>query len=96
MRRSMYHDRDYDFGQQILALRTGANLTQSGLADVLGVSRPAVVGWEAGASYPSPQHLKHLIELCYQHHAFTAARKPRKSAPCGRARVSACRWMKLG
>ncbi len=70
MRRSMYHDRDYDFGQQILALRTGANLTQSGLADVLGVSRQAVVGWEAGASYPSPQHLKHLIELCLDHHAF--------------------------
>jgi WD40 repeat protein/transcriptional regulator with XRE-family HTH domain len=66
----MYHDRDYDFGQQILALRTGANLTQSGLADVLGVSRQAVVGWEAGASYPSPQHLRQLIELCLDHHAF--------------------------
>jgi len=66
----MYHDRDYDFGQQILALRTGANLTQSGFADALGVSRQAIVGWEAGASYPSPHHLKHFVELCVQHNAF--------------------------
>lgn len=70
MRYSEYADRDYDFGQQILALRTEANLTQSGLAELLGISRQAIVGWEAGASYPSPQHLKHLIELCLEHNAF--------------------------
>ena len=66
MRRSEYPDRDYDFGQQILVLRTASNLTQSGLAELLGVSRQAVVGWEAGSSRPSPHHLKHLIELCLQ------------------------------
>jgi len=70
MRHSDYSDRDYAFGQQILVLRTTSNLTQSGLAELLGISRQAVVGWEAGASYPSPQHLKHFIELCYQHNAF--------------------------
>jgi WD40 repeat protein/transcriptional regulator with XRE-family HTH domain len=70
MRRSEYHDRDYGFGQQILVLRTASNLTQSGLAELLGVSRQAVVGWEAGSSRPSPQHLKHFIELCFQHNAF--------------------------
>jgi transcriptional regulator with XRE-family HTH domain len=70
MRHSSYRERDYSFGQQILSLRTESHLTQSGLAELLGVSRQAVVGWEAGTSYPSPQHLKHLIELCLQHDAF--------------------------
>ncbi len=70
MRRYEYPDRDYDFGQQILALRIGSNLTQSGLAELLGISRQAVVGWEAGTSYPSPQHLKRFIEICLQHSAF--------------------------
>jgi WD40 repeat protein/transcriptional regulator with XRE-family HTH domain len=70
MRRSDYPDRDYGFGQQILVLRTASNLTQSGLAELLGVSRQAVVGWEAGSSRPSPHHLKHLIELCVQRNAF--------------------------
>jgi WD40 repeat protein/transcriptional regulator with XRE-family HTH domain len=70
MRRSEYPDRDYGFGQQILVLRTASNLTQSGLAELLGVSRQAVVGWEAGSSRPSAHHLKHLIELCLQHNAF--------------------------
>src|SRR5512136_1645461 len=70
MRYSEYPDRDYDFGQQVLVLRTASNLTQSALAELLGISRQAVVGWEAGTSYPSPQHLRHLIELSLQYHAF--------------------------
>lgn len=65
-----YRDRDYTFGQQILSLRTASNLTQSGLAERLGISRQAVVGWEAGTSYPSPRHLIHLIELCLRDNAF--------------------------
>lgn len=67
---SPYPERDYDFGQQLLSLRTASNLTQTRLAELLGISRQAVVGWESGASYPSPQHLKHLIELYLQHNAF--------------------------
>ena len=67
---SSYREHDYSFGQQILVLRTASNLTQSGLAELLGVSRQAVVGWEAGSSRPSPHHLKHLIELCLDHNAF--------------------------
>lgn len=70
MRHSVYSNRDYDYGQQILVLRTASNLTQSGLAELLGVSRQAVVGWEAGASRPSPHHLKHFIELCLRRNAF--------------------------
>jgi transcriptional regulator with XRE-family HTH domain len=70
LRHSTYPERDYGFGQLVLALRTESNLTQSGLAERLGVSRQAVVGWESGTSYPSPQHLKHLIELGVQFQAF--------------------------
>jgi WD40 repeat protein/transcriptional regulator with XRE-family HTH domain len=65
-----YPERDYGFGQQILALRNSSNLTQSRLARLLGISRQAFVGWETGTSYPSPQHLKHLIQLCLQYRAF--------------------------
>lgn len=65
-----YREYDYSFGQQILVLRTASNLTQSGLAELLGVSRQAVVGWEAGSSRPSAHHLQHLIELCLQRNAF--------------------------
>ena len=60
----------YRFGLHSLALRTESNLTQSGLAELLGVSRQTIVGWESGTYYPSPQHLRHLIELCLQYHAF--------------------------
>ena len=70
MSQSTNPERNYPFGLQILALRTQSNLTQSRLAELLDVSRQAIVGWEAGISYPSPQHLKHLIELCLQHRAF--------------------------
>ncbi len=70
MPRSSYSVRDYSFGRQVLSLRIESNLTQSGLAELLGVSRQAVVGWEVGTSYPSPQHLKHLIEICLQNNAF--------------------------
>jgi WD40 repeat protein/transcriptional regulator with XRE-family HTH domain len=70
MRHSTYPERDYDFGQQILALRTKSKLTQSGLAKLLGVSRNTVAGWESGTYYPSPQHLTHLIQLGLQYDAF--------------------------
>ena len=50
MKRSLYGERDYAFGQ--LTLRTNIGLTQAGLADLLGVSRRAVAEWEAGAVIP--------------------------------------------
>ena len=72
---SSYDSRDYRFGQAMLSLRTESNLTQAGLADLLGVSRQAVVGWEAGTSYPNPRHLKHFVELCLQNKAFPDGRE---------------------
>ena len=65
---------DYAFGQVILTLRTATGLTQAGLAKQLGVSRRAVGAWEVGSSYPKAEHLKELIVLGMQHHAFPVER----------------------
>jgi WD40 repeat protein/transcriptional regulator with XRE-family HTH domain len=75
MRRASYRKQDYDFGQQMLALRMSIGLTQAGLAELLGVSRNAVGGWEAGQSYPKAEHLKHFIVLGLHQHAFTVGRE---------------------
>ena len=75
MKSSHYRERDYAFGQAILTLRTASGLTQAGLADLLGISRQAVVGWEAGSSYPQAKHLKHFLTLCVQQQAFTPGRE---------------------
>ncbi len=51
---SSYGDRDYSFGQVMLSLHTASGSTQSGLADLLGISRQAVVGGKfAGNHSPS-------------------------------------------
>ncbi len=75
MNRSLYDERDYAFGQAMLALRTTIGLTQAGLGALLHVSRRAVAEWEAGSSYPNVGHLKRLIELGVQQHAFAAGRE---------------------
>jgi transcriptional regulator with XRE-family HTH domain len=75
MPRFSYHERDYSFGQAMLSLRTAIGLTQAGLADYLAVSRQAIGDWEAGASYPKPEHLKQLIGLAVQHQAFHAGQE---------------------
>ncbi len=63
MRTHIYRERDYAFGQAIITLRTAIGLTQMALAQFLGVSRGAVLGWEAGSSYPKAEHLKQFIAL---------------------------------
>src|SRR3989440_3585479 len=75
MKRFSYGERDYAFGQLMLTLRTSLGLTQAGLAEVLGISRRAVAEWEAGSSYPKAEHLKQLITLGVQQHAFPAGRE---------------------
>ncbi len=70
MPRFSYRERDYAFGQQLLTLRTAIGLTQSSLAEYLGVSRQAVGDWEAGSSYPKAEHLKAFITLAVQRRAF--------------------------
>jgi transcriptional regulator with XRE-family HTH domain len=72
MKRSFYDEPDCTFGQAILTLRTNIGLTQSDLADLLGISRRAVGEWEAGNSYPKAERLKQLIYLCIKWQAFPA------------------------
>src|SRR6266852_1855063 len=47
-------------------------LTQSGLAQRLGISRRAVSTWELGSNYPATAHLKELIVLGMRASAFPA------------------------
>jgi WD40 repeat protein/DNA-binding CsgD family transcriptional regulator/transcriptional regulator with XRE-family HTH domain len=75
MMRHSYRERDYAFGQAMLTLRTSMGLTQSGLADLLGISRRAVGEWEEGISYPKAEHFKHFLELCVQQHVFAPGRE---------------------
>src|SRR5512132_1745625 len=65
-----YRDRDYAFGEAILALRLKVGLTQAGLAQRLGISRRALGAWEAGSSYPKFEQLKKLVALAIEQHAF--------------------------
>src|SRR5437867_543402 len=70
VKKSSYGERDYAFGQLVLGLRTSIGLTQAGLARQLGISRQAVVGWEAGSSYPKASHFKALIALAVKEQVF--------------------------
>lgn len=72
MKGTSYRDRDYAFGETMLALRDRIGLTQAGLANLLHVSRRAVSDWESGNSYPKAEHLKQLITLGIEQHAFQA------------------------
>jgi len=72
VKRTVYGEHDYAFGQLMLTLRTTIGLTQAGLADRLGVSRRAVAEWEAGSSYPKVESLTQLIELGVRASAFAA------------------------
>ena len=75
MKTSSYRDRDYAFGQIMLTLRTLLRLTQTELADALGVTRRAIGDWEAGLTYPKVKHLKQFVVLAIEHRAFPAGRE---------------------
>jgi len=75
VQKSLYGERDYGFGQLMLTLRTSIGITQAGLAERLGVSRRAVGEWEGGSAYPKADHLKELITLGVEQHAFAAGRE---------------------
>jgi len=72
VKRSLYGERDYAFGQLMLTLRTHIGLTQAGLGDLLGVSRRAVAEWEGGLAYPKAEHLKAFLALGVRASAFPA------------------------
>ena len=53
MNGSSYRERDYAFGQLMLTVRTRLGLTQTELAEMLGVRRRAVIDWEGGLTTPT-------------------------------------------
>src|SRR2546421_5454204 len=75
MKRFSYGERDYTFGQAMLAMRTTMGLTQADLAERLGVSRKAIVRWEGGFSYPKAEHLKALLAFAVGQHVFPSGRE---------------------
>src|SRR6266516_3827039 len=75
MKGSSYRERDYAFGQVILTLRTRLELTQAELADLLGVTRRAVIDWEGGLTYPKADHLKQFVALATQRQAWPFGRE---------------------
>src|SRR5689334_13896068 len=75
MKRPSYRERDYAFGQLMLTMRTTMGLTQTALADLLGVKRRAVIDWEGGLTYPNVDHLKHFVVLAIERQAFPAGRE---------------------
>src|SRR5579864_8648225 len=75
VKKTLYGERDYAFGQLMLTLRTTIGLTQARLAEQLGVSRRAVAEWEAGSSYPKAERLKQLIILGVRASAFATGRE---------------------
>src|SRR5579859_6819496 len=75
MKGASYRERDYTFGQQMLTVRTKLKLTQTELAQMLGVGRRAVIDWEGGLTYPTVDHLKHFVVLAIERQAFPAGRE---------------------
>jgi transcriptional regulator with XRE-family HTH domain len=75
MKRFSYREQDYGFGQAMLSLRTAIGLTQTDLAELLGVSRKAVGQWEAGGSYPKASHLQALLAFALRQRAFAPGRE---------------------
>lgn len=54
---------DYDFGNKITALRTQLNLSQTELAELVGVTNKAVSKWETGKSKPTTNAIRKLAAL---------------------------------
>src|SRR5260221_9417191 len=75
MKVSSYRERDYAFGRVMVNLRTRLGLTQTELADMLGVRRRAVIDWEGGLTYPKADHLKQFVVLATQRQAWPFGRE---------------------
>ena len=54
---------DYTFGNKILELRTKLNLSQTELAEKIGVTNKAVSKWETGKSKPTTNAIQKLASL---------------------------------
>src|SRR6266446_216725 len=72
---SNQHERENAFGRSCVRLRKSMGLTQRALGRFLGISEQAIQHWERGVRSPTPEHLKRLLALCLQRHAFTPGRE---------------------
>ncbi|MBV9232355.1 MAG: helix-turn-helix domain-containing protein, partial [Chloroflexi bacterium] len=63
-------EQENDFGRSCLWLRKAMSMTQHELGQILGMSKQAIQQWEYGMCSPTPEHLKRLLALCVQRHAF--------------------------
>jgi tetratricopeptide (TPR) repeat protein len=70
-----YRQRDYEFANTFVSLRTSIGLTQQGLAKILGVSSKAVENWEQGLTGPKAEYLKAFLVLCVHASAFAVGRE---------------------
>src|SRR5258708_25058346 len=75
MKGSPSRERDSAFGRVMLPLRPGLELTQTEWADMLGVTRRAVIDWEGGLTYPKADHLKQFVVLATQRQAWPFGRE---------------------
>ncbi|OLE33095.1 MAG: hypothetical protein AUG45_08215 [Ktedonobacter sp. 13_1_20CM_3_54_15] len=64
------HERENVFGRSCARLRKHMHLTQRELCRLLGLSEQALQQWERGVHSPTVEHLKRLLVLGLQHHAF--------------------------
>jgi Zn-dependent peptidase ImmA (M78 family)/DNA-binding XRE family transcriptional regulator len=51
------------FGDRLKAAREARSLTQTALADLLGITRQAVSGYENGSQSPAPQVMRRITEI---------------------------------
>src|SRR5690242_13581841 len=58
------------FGRACAKLRKTMGLTQRELGRLLAISEQTIQRWELGSRSPTLKHLKHLLALCVQRHAF--------------------------
>src|SRR2546421_10758805 len=58
------------FGRSCATLRKRMHLTQRELGRLLGISEQAIQQWERGVRSPTVEHLKRLLALGIQRHAF--------------------------
>src|SRR5262245_17983570 len=76
----VYRQREYAFGQQLLSLRTRAELTQIGLAEHIGVNRRSVQNWETGESYPKAETLQRLLAVLLAQGVFSPGQEAEEAA----------------
>jgi DNA-binding transcriptional regulator YiaG len=79
-------------GQKVRFLRSLLDISQSGLARILGASRPSVARWEARPNTPIPPASDRLLRLIYErqtqnHGKAGAGSQPIDLTGCGKTRA---------